>query len=81
MRLDPETTLFIGLFCGLMIGYAIGTLMWFRRTPRKEAAPRDLSRYVCFSKTHVAAIKDQLTMGATNMTSARADALLTPDTP
>ncbi len=36
--LDPETTLFIGLFCGLMIGYAIGTLMWFRRTPRPPEA-------------------------------------------
>lgn len=37
------------------------------------------SRYVRFTKTHVSAIKDQLTMGATNMTPERADGLLAPD--
>lgn len=26
--LTPEDTLFIGAFCGLIVGYAIGTLMW-----------------------------------------------------
>lgn len=26
--LTPERALFTGLFCGLMLGFAIGTLMW-----------------------------------------------------
>jgi hypothetical protein len=34
---------------------------------------------VRFTKTHVAAIKDQLSMGATNMTQDSADSLLKPD--
>jgi ABC-type nitrate/sulfonate/bicarbonate transport system permease component len=32
--MDPLTTLQIGLFAGFILGYALGTLMWFRKTPR-----------------------------------------------
>jgi len=30
--LTLEHTLFIGLLCGMIFGYAIGTLMWFERS-------------------------------------------------
>lgn len=34
--LTPTDTLFIGAFCGLVVGYAAGTLMWFE--PRRIQA-------------------------------------------
>lgn len=42
------------------------------------SAQKDISG-AFFTKTHVAAIKDQLTMGNVNMRPQDADALLTPD--
>lgn len=33
MWVDPMTALYIGLFAGFMLGYAVGTLIWFKRTP------------------------------------------------
>jgi len=34
MTVTTEKALFIGGFCGLVVGYAAGTLMWFQPTPR-----------------------------------------------
>jgi len=36
MMIGPEEALLIGGFCGLIIGYVIGTLMWFRPAGTKR---------------------------------------------
>ena len=36
MMTDPLVTLYIGLFAGLLLGYVIGTAIWFRRSGKRS---------------------------------------------
>lgn len=48
--LDPGTTLLIGLFCGLILGFAAGTLIWFRRSGRSTAGEEIMDGFEKFGK-------------------------------